>query len=87
VLFGKEKTTDTILQLVDRVGKGFNKDVSREIMKQATINSMTAPLFRELMIRNTAHLEVLEPELFTGGIEGYVKMLIDEVKGGSIGRA
>ena len=58
----KNNSTDTIVQLVDRTGKGYNLDLVREIMRQfgkIPLTSGTSDLFRQVMKLNTAWIEPL----------------------------
>lgn len=76
----KNNSTDEILQLVDRCGRGgYRVELYREMMKK---NAQLDPterrkkqLFRKMMVLNTARVQVLEPELTEGGNKGYVDSL------------
>lgn len=69
-------TTDTIMNLVERPGRGYYLDVYREIMKQYK-DYTDRMLFRRVLKLNTARLITTSPELVDGGIEGYVKQLFE----------
>lgn len=69
---------DQILQLVDRPSSiGVNLDLYRRIMyKLSFVDSKNRKdVFRAVMLKNTARLVNIRPELYTGGINGYVDML------------
>lgn len=74
-------STDTILNLVERSGRhGTNVAVYRAIMsKFASLDKPTMEGFRRVMKLNTAKSVVIEPVFFTGGIEGYVSSLFEDV--------
>jgi len=86
-------TTDTILNLIDRSGKGYYIDVYRHIMyfyskvskeELAEFNRNTATksdsLFRVIMKLNTARTKVIEPALYTGGECEYVRSLFNDME-------
>lgn len=76
----KDNSTDEILQLVDRCGRGgYRVDLYRAMMKK---NSQIDPaerrkkqLFRKMMVLNTARVQTVEPSLTEGGNTGYVDSL------------
>lgn len=80
----KDNSTDEILQLVDRCGRGgYRVELYRAMMKK---NSELDPaerrkkgLFRKLMVLNTARVQVIEPALSDGGEEGYVDSLCEYI--------
>ena len=82
----KNATTDTLMNLVERPGLGYNLELYREIMKQFseyTKNGHTTKeqlLFRRMLILNTALLKSVQPELVKDGIEGYVISLFRQVE-------
>ena len=78
----RKNTTDEILQLVDRAGKGgYRVDLYREIMRvNAEMNRAAwtkEQMFRKVMVLNTARLQVLEPSLVDGGEKQYVSDLCE----------
>ncbi|MEB7852929.1 hypothetical protein BUY92_10160 [Staphylococcus equorum] len=75
----KNNSTDTIMQLVDRSGIGYNIELYREIMKEYQ-NYNDRKLFRRLLILNVARILTMSPDLVEGGIERYVKDLYESVK-------
>lgn len=76
----KNNTTDTILNLVERPGLGYNKELFREIMKQyASCNDESRVLLRKVLVLNTARIQLISPELIEGGIEKYVQDLFEAV--------
>ena len=77
----KDNSTDEILQLVDRCGRGgFRVDLYRELMRQhaslEVAERRKKQLFRKAMVLNTARVQVIEPELVDGGETRYVSDLI-----------
>jgi hypothetical protein len=70
-------TTDDISQLVERPGAGYRIDFTRELVRRLDDRR----LLRAVMKLNTAISFTQEPALFSGGISGYVKHLIDNAKG------
>lgn len=76
----KNNSTDEILQLVDRCGRGgYRVDLYREMMKKNAEYELTErrkkQLFRKTMVLNTARVQVIEPELAQDGTKGYVNSL------------
>ena len=75
-------STDEILQLVDRCGRGgYRVGLYREMMRK---NAELDPaerrqkkIFRKMMVLNTARVQVLEPELVQGGNREYVNSLCE----------
>lgn len=78
--------TDVILNLVERSGrKGTNIAVYRSIVEHYGNQSLQnirnykhgkgKTLFRAVMCLNTTRSIVVEPELYSGGVDGYVKGL------------
>ncbi|MBR6136398.1 MAG: hypothetical protein IKQ22_07960 [Clostridia bacterium] len=78
-------TTDQILQLVDRSGaKGYYVETYRKIMyyywAAREINtSIGEKEFRQIMLLHTALCQSIEPGLYDGGEDGYVKMLFSRI--------
>lgn len=79
----KENNTDTIMQLVERPSKiGVNLKLYQEIMKQLSeVKDDRGIIFRKVMALNTNKLIAFRPELYPGGVNGYVKMLYESTKG------
>lgn len=76
----KGNTTDTVVQLVERAGRdGYNLELYREIIKRyPEYRSLTIEgLFRKVMKLNTSKILVVEPALYKGGVEAYVKDLYE----------
>ena len=76
----KDNSTDEILQLVDRCGRGgYRVQLYRELMKKYGMLDPSArrkqQIFRKMMVLNTARVQVIEPELVTGGEAVYVEDL------------
>ncbi len=76
----KDNSTDEILQLVDRCGRGgYRVGLYRELMKKNSeldvVLRRQKQVFRKMMVLNTARVQVLEPELTPGGNRGYVDSL------------
>ncbi len=77
----KDNSTDEILQLVDRCGRGgYRVELYRELMRQhAALDPAERrknQIFRKIMVLNTARVQVVEPALVCGGEEQYVSDLI-----------
>ena len=81
-------TTDTVLNLVERAGRrGTYVEAYRRIVyyynKVSTADVKRGAgqrdLFRDVMILNTARMQVIDPELFTGGLDGYAKSLYTDL--------
>ena len=75
-----DNSTDEILQLVDRCGRGgYRVELCRELMrKNGTVDlseRRKKQLFRKTMVLNTARVQAIEPELTAGGNQGYVESL------------
>lgn len=88
--------TDTILQSVERPGKrGLHIETFREIFRSfgqilinkshSTSNSQfdKTNAFRSIMILHTAKSISIQPELYLGGVSGYVEMLLNACIKGS----
>ncbi|PTI04138.1 hypothetical protein BU096_12770 [Staphylococcus xylosus] len=77
----ENNTTDTILQLVERPGIGYNVEMYRELMKQYnSYSDSSRQLFRRVLKLNTARLLTTSPELVEGGIPQYVEDLFKAVR-------
>ena len=75
-------TTDTILQLVERPGLGYNVELYRELMKQYNnYEDSSRNLFRTVLKLNTAQMLTTVPELVDGGLEQYIHNLFETAKG------
>lgn len=71
-------TTDTILNLVERSGTmGYNVDLYRSIIKHTSERKISSSTFRKIMVLNTAYSKTVEPDLFDGNIDAYVRGLFD----------
>ncbi|SFC00206.1 hypothetical protein SAMN04488102_102159 [Alkalibacterium subtropicum] len=77
----ENNSTDTILQLVERPGIGYNIAIYREIMKKYS-KYTDRDLFRRILKLNTARLLVISPELMSGGVTLYVEELYKDALGG-----
>lgn len=78
----KDNSTDEILQLVDRCGRGgYRVETYREIMMLYATHSPAErrkkQLFRRVMVLNTARVQVIEPGLVNGGDINYVSSLFN----------
>ena len=76
----RDNSTDEILQLVDRCGRGgYRVGLYRELMKKNGTLDLAErrknQLFRKMMVLNTARVQAVEPELTSGGNQGYVEAL------------
>lgn len=70
-------STDEILQLVDRCGRGgYRVDLYRAIMRKYSKLDIQerrkSQIFRKMMVLNTARVQVMEPALSENGEDGYV---------------
>ncbi|GHN19316.1 hypothetical protein ME796_16730 [Lactobacillus delbrueckii] len=75
-------STDTILQLVERSGLGYYVSVDHEILKKLgniEDRSNLRSVLRSVLKLNTAWLATTSPELYEGGVQGYVADLFDVV--------
>ena len=77
----KDNSTDEILQLVDRCGRGgYRVELYRELMRQHAeldvAERRKTQIFRKIMVLNTARVQVVEPGLVSGGEKQYVSDLI-----------
>ena len=78
----KDHSTDEILQLVDRCGRGgYRVELYRHLMKKLStidpIERRRKQLFRKMMVLNTARVQVIEPALVDGGESSYVDELCE----------
>lgn len=82
VLLSRAFSTDTILNLVERTGReGTNVELYRVIIGKYSKEALHCDKnFRKVMKMNTVKSQVVEPMLCSGGIEGYVDQIIDELK-------
>ncbi|MCW2293236.1 hypothetical protein M2262_003286 [Pseudomonas sp. BIGb0408] len=73
-------TTDTVVQLVERPGKGgFRIDLTRLIFKMRRLRQPSQDQFRAIMKLNTAQIVLKEPVFCEGGLFGYVDALFADV--------
>lgn len=85
MLLTKNFSTDTILNMVDRKGEGYNVLLYRKIIEaysklvidQKVVGRNAQEVFRFIMILNTSHVGIIEPAYYKDGIDGYVKYLFD----------
>lgn len=73
----KDNSTDEILQLVDRCGRGgYRVELYRKFMKKYSELDISerrkSRIFRKMMVLNTARVQVMEPGLVDGGEKKYV---------------
>ncbi len=72
-------STDTIVQLVERVGRyGYREKLYREIIRQSASKDQNQ--FRSFMKLNTAAILSVEPELCNGSVSGYVERLYNRLE-------
>lgn len=82
MLLTKKFSTDTILNLVERTGRGgTNIDVYRKIMSGYSGRGADGSDkdFRKIMKLHTAKSVVIEPVLYEGGTDGYADSLFTEL--------
>lgn len=72
-------STDTIVQLNERVGKGYVLPFTRALMKENSLRKSSMKIFRKLMVLNTLYKKSIEPRFYKDGYEGYVNMLFDKL--------
>lgn len=73
-------TTDTIVQLVERPGRGgFRIELARAMFRERSSRQLSQEEFRALMKLNTARVMVTEPQFCDDGMRGYVRELHDYV--------
>lgn len=76
----EDVTTDTVVQLVERPGKGgFRIDLTRQIFRVRRLRKPSQDQFRAIMKLNTAQIVLKEPMLCYGGMAGYVDALFTDV--------
>lgn len=79
-------TTDTIVQLTERSGRGitggYSIDLYREIIRELGKYRKHGNLFRRVMELNTMYTSTIEPKFYDGGYENYVKMLFYKANNG-----
>lgn len=74
-------TTDVIQAVVERPGIGYNIDMVRKLMKEfgkvdeTKLKIPFRDFVRRVMILNTALVQTSIPELYDGGIDGYIHYL------------
>lgn len=69
-------TTDTVVQLVERPGRGgFRVELTRALFRERSRRRLSQGEFRSLMKLNTARVVVTEPSFCDGGVDGYVHEL------------
>ena len=79
-------TTDTVVQLVERPGKGgFRIDLTRLIFGMRWLRKPSQDQFRAIMKLNTAQIVLKEPVFCEGGLFGYVDALFADVGCAPIG--
>lgn len=74
-------STDTILNFVERSGRdGTNVDLYRSIIRLYSKEAVCSDQnFRKIMKMNTVKSQVIEPMLVVGGLDAYVRGIIDEL--------
>ena len=79
-------TTDTVVQLVERPGKGgFRIDLTRLIFRMRRLRKPSQDQFRAIMKLNTAQIVLKEPKFCESGLFGYVDALFADVGCATIG--
>jgi hypothetical protein len=73
-------TTDTVVQLVERPGRGgFRINLTRLIFRVRSLRKPSQEQFRAIMKLHTAQVVLKEPKFCEGGVLGYVDSLFDGV--------
>lgn len=81
IILSKVNSSDTIAQLVERVGdSGYRVELYRKIMEQKSLESISQDEFRKLLVLNSARVKIVNPFLMNGGVEEYVQNLISNVR-------
>ncbi|MBA1290990.1 hypothetical protein [Pseudomonas japonica] len=76
----EDVTTDTVVQLVERPGKGgFRIDLTRMIFRLRRLRKPSQDQFRAIMKLHTAQIMLKEPTFCEGGLFGYVDGLFADV--------
>lgn len=75
----EKNSTDTIQNLVERPGLGYQLKLYREIMYQYGLHGHNVNKFRKIMKLNTARCMVTVPDLYEGGVKGYVTKLFEDI--------
>lgn len=69
-------STDSIQHIVERPGPGgFRVDLCRELMRRVGNKSINVGRLKKILKLNTSRVCLVEPELYAGGIVGYVDSL------------
>lgn len=81
VLLSGKFSTDTTVAMCERTGlEGTNIQLYRAIVnKISTLEKFEAAQIKRVMKLNTVKSLVVEPELFNGGIAGYVNSIFEEL--------
>jgi hypothetical protein len=81
IILSKANSSDTIVQLVERVGdSGYRIELYRKIMEQKSMNLINQDEFRKFMVLNSARIKIINPFLMNGGVEEYVQDLISSIR-------
>lgn len=80
----EKNTTDTIMNLVERPGLGYDIELYRQIMRKyrqyCDGSNESRMLFRRVMIMNIARSATVSPELIEGGLSNYVDKIFRDVE-------
>lgn len=75
----KNLTTDEIVGLTERTGEGYRIELMRKIVKKASQIEKKRVDFRMILKMNHARTQVIEPDFYKGGCEGYVEDLFKSI--------
>lgn len=75
----ENNSTDTIVQVIERAGDGYDINLTRELMK-SIYEEKSQSYVRRIMVLNTIYLKTIEPCFYNGGYKGYVNMLIKKAR-------
>lgn len=79
----EKNTTDTIMNLVERPGLGYDIELYRQIMRKyrqyCDGSNESRMLFRRVMIMNIARSATVSPKLIDGGLSNYVDKIFHDV--------
>jgi hypothetical protein len=73
-------STDSIQHIVERPGPGgFRINLCRELMKRIGDGTLDVSMLKKVLKLNTSRVCLVEPELYTGGVSGYVDSLVESI--------
>jgi hypothetical protein len=77
----KRGSTDSIQHIVERPGPGgFRVDLCRELLKRLGDCTLDVSMLKKVLKLNTSRVCLIEPELYSGGVSGYVDSLVQSIQ-------